>query len=470
LDKTLSTVKVLAVEPSFMNRLLCLVLGRTPAVAAAWLAGLAVQHAQAQTAASDSGSPSNAAPRAISLADARRIAFEQNWDLLAAKSGVDLATAQLLAAKEFPNPTASWSTFRIGSHANGTDMGNGVWERSYDTIATISQLFEIAGKRHSRQAAARAGIQGARARFHDAKRTLDQGVTKAYMTALLAAENARILNQSSGYLQHEAEIAENRFKAGDISDSDRKQIEIDAGQFELQAKAAEAAAVQARVGVEVLMGIKQPDGNWSAVDSLESLVPTGPPSPGVRPGPGAARSDVLAAEADLRSAEANVKLQKALRVPDPTVSVGEEHNPPGGNPPVDTVNVGVSFPLPLWNHNRGNIKAAEATADQSRIALARAHAQVASDIANAEVGYREAQARWLRYQNDLGPKSTKVRESVAFAFEKGGASLLNLLEAERTDNDIRLATAQAMSDTASAVADLIAAKSVLSEAELNPGK
>lgn len=93
--------------------------------------------------------------------------------------------------------------------------------------------------------------------------------------------------------------------------------------------------------------------------------------------------------------------------------------------------------------------------------------QVAADIANAEVEYNEAYTRWLRYRDQTGPKSTKVRESVAYAYEKGGTSLVNLLDAERTDNDVRLATVQAMNDTASAVADLIAARFVLSETELN---
>ena len=71
------------------------------------------------------------------------------------------------------------------------------------------------------------------------------------------------------------------------------------------------------------------------------------------------------------------------------------------------------------------------------------------------------------YQNQILPKSQRVRESVAFAFEKGGAALVDLLEAERADNDARLATAQAMSDAASAAADLEAARNVLSETELN---
>ena len=90
-----------------------------------------------------------------------------------------------------------------------------------------------------------------------------------------------------------------------------------------------------------------------------------------------------------------------------------------------------------------------------------------ADAAGAELEYNEARARWLRYQDQILPQSTKVRESVAFAYEKGGASLLNLLEAERTDNDVRMATAQAAADTAAALADLIAARMALSKTELH---
>ena len=51
-------------------------------------------------------SGARAQTNALTLADAKQIAFERNWDLLAAKSGIDAAQAQLIVAKEFPNPTA----------------------------------------------------------------------------------------------------------------------------------------------------------------------------------------------------------------------------------------------------------------------------------------------------------------------------------------------------------------------------
>jgi len=105
-------------------------------------------------------------------------------------------------------------------------MGNSLWQRNYDSIAAVSQLIEIGGKRHDRQVAGRAGVLGAKARFYDAKRTLDQGVTKAYIAALLAGENARVLTESANYMREEAKIAQAQFQAGDISEADKKTLEI----------------------------------------------------------------------------------------------------------------------------------------------------------------------------------------------------------------------------------------------------
>jgi cobalt-zinc-cadmium efflux system outer membrane protein len=425
--------------------------------------------AQTNAPAQPMGTNAGFGQMVLSLAQAKEIAFEKNWDLLAAKSGIDAAAAQLIVAKEFPNPTASLSTAKIGTHNAGTEEGNSLWTRSYDTILAVSQLIEIAGKRHDRQVAGRAGVIGAKARFYDAKRTLDQGVTKAYIAALLAGDNVRILNESAGMLLHEAEIAQARFKAGDLSESDRMQIEINAEQFELQAKAAEATAVQARIAVEVLLGMAQPKGNWVAAGSLDELTQVSPPS-AQEAKPDASRPDVLAADADLRGAKAQLQLQKATRIPDPTFTIGGEHNPPDSGPASDTFMIGVSFPLPLWNHNGGNIAAAQASVDQFAMAAGKARTQMEADIANADSEYNEAHARWLNYHDTTAPKSVKVRDSVQFAYEKGGASLVDLLNAEQTDNTIRLALAQAMSDTASAVADMVAARYVMPQGELEGRK
>ncbi len=415
---------------------------------------------------SDAATNAPASREILSLAEAKSTAFQRNWDLLAAKSGVDLAAAQLIVAREFPNPTVSLSSARIGTHENATEEGNGLWQRNYDSIAAVNQLIEIGGKRRDRRIAAQAGVLGAKARFLDTKRILDQGVTKAYIAALLASKTAWVLSESADFAREQSRIAEERFRAGDLSDADKNTLEINAEQFELQAKAADSAALQARIAVEVLMGASEPKGTWIPVDSLEKLTEISAAAPVPEQKPGGARPDVLAAETDLRGAKAQLQLQRAIRIPDPTFMAGAEHNPPSGGPPEDSMLVGISFPLPLWNRNGGNIKAAEVAVTQSEAALGKIKTQAMADLASAQAAYEEAHGRWLRYHEETAPKSAKVREEIAYKFKKGAAPLLDLLNAEQTDNTIRLALAQAMNDAASTVADLTAARTVLSETEL----
>ena len=396
----------------------------------------------------------DAVPRLLTLSAAKRIAYEHNWDLLAAQAGVDLAMAQKIVAREFPNPTLSWSTQKVNadSRPSATTAGNSVWNRNYDTIFAVNQLFEIGGKRTSRQQSAAAGVKAAEAALRDARRTLDLGVSKAYIAVLLADGLARVLERSAETMRHEREIAQTRFKAGDVSESDRMQIEINAARLELDAKAARSNTRTARIALEVLLGVKQIKGSWDAADTLlqVSALPPGAGDPLTRP-------DLEAARALLKKSEADLKLQKAMRVPDPTFLLQYEHQAPDQP---NTLGFGFSLPLPLWNRNGGNIKAAEAARRQAELALGKIEGQVAADVAAARVAYAEATHRWESYQGDLQAKSAKVLETVQFAYKKGGASLLDLFAAQRTDNDVRIAAVQAMADRAVAAVTLAAASNV----------
>ncbi|MEY2428330.1 MAG: outer membrane protein heavy metal efflux system [Verrucomicrobiota bacterium] len=402
-------------------------------------------------------------PGRLSLADAQRIAMERNWDLLATATGVDAATAQKIVAREFPNPTlaASSSKIKVDNQPSSAAAGNGIWDRSYDTIFAINQLLEIGGKRGSRKASAQAGFEGAKAQFFDAKRTLDLAITKAYVGAVQAEENVRVLKQSAATLRKEAQLAEVRRKAGEISDSDESQIQITAEKFELDAGTAESAAAQARITLEVLLAVRRPRGEVVLSDGLEKLgteVPATETSPS-----GFGRPDVMAAEAALRRAEAELRLQKANRIPDPTLLAHYEHEPPDA---FNTVGIGVSFPLPLWNRNRGNILAAEAAREQARLVFEKIQTQAAADIAAARFAYEDAARRWQSYRESIRPRSEQIRKTMAYAYQKGGASLLDLLVAERNDNDVRLAAAQAAGDTAVAVAALKAATLVIQPSQI----
>jgi len=397
--------------------------------------------------------------RVLTLEQARNRAFERNWDLLASKSDVDLATAQRIVAREFPNPVLSWTTAKVPADHNpaSTTRGNDVWSRNYDTIFAVNQLFEIGGKRTHRKASAAAGLEAAEARLMDARRTLDAAVTQSYINALLTLTNVNILKQSAESLRREAKIAESRLNAGDISRADKAQIEIAAERLELEAKAAETKAQTARIALEVLLGENHPAGNWVPGDSLDSLATTPPLAVERTPGSPSfpvRRPDLLAAEANRRKAESEVRYQKSLRIPDPTVVVQYEHEPPDQP---NTVGFGLSFPLPLWNRNRGGVQSATAAKTQAELEVQKTIATITAEINTAQLAYADSMARWQHSRDTILPKSEDVRKTVSFAYEKGGASLLDLLSAERNDNELRLATVQAAADAANAAAALKAA-------------
>ena len=85
---------------------------------------------------------------------------------------------------------------------------------------------------------------------------------------------------------------------------------------------------------------------------------------------------------------------------------------------------------------------------------------MAAEIAISRRNYESASQRLRRQRDEIQPKSAEIRQAVTVAFEKGSASLLDLLSAQRNDNQVRLATAQSAAETAHAVAELKAAFSV----------
>ena len=209
-----------------------------------------------------------------------------------------------------------------------------------------------------------------------------------------------------------------------------------------------------------MLGVPNPAGDWVPGDSLPDLALI--PSLASERVPGTPRPDLLAAEANRQKAEADLKLQKALRIPDPTFLVQYEHEPPDQP---NTVGFGFSFPLPLWNRNKGGIQAASANLSQAALQVEKTKALIAADIATAELAFTDASARWRRQRDFIQPKSADIRQTIAFAYEKGGASLLDLLVAERNDNEVRLATAQAAAETANTAASLKAALNLSDQAK-----
>jgi len=394
-------------------------------------------------------------PARMTLAEALSLARENNPELLAARADVETARSQRETAGALPNPVLSYSTSKIPTDGTPSDTiyGNDFYSRSYDTVVSAGMLVEIGGKRSGRRASADAGIAGADARLADAERLLDASVVKAYVAAAVAARGAALSRESADSFDRSVAIAREREAAGDVSSADRAQVEIAAGRLRADAAQADLAAGNALRALAALLN--RPTA--SLAEDLDALAAAGDDA-GAAPDDGtvlAKRPDVLALDAAVRRADADLALQKAFRVPDPTLQVQYEREPPDQR---NTFGFGVSLPLPVLNRNAGPIRAASVAAESARRDFARGRVRAAQDLAATRQALDVATARAARIAGELAPKAASVRDTIRYAWEEGGASLLELLEAERNANDLLLAAAAAQGDLASARADYRAAR------------
>lgn len=386
----------------------------------------------------------------LTLAKALELAILRNWDLLVTKTNIDQSRAVLLMAKEFPNPTLSLSTARLAPYGSSTSLGNGIFQRSYDSIAAVSQFIEIGGKRKWRQLAAKHGLLNAESLFQDAERQLKDGVIHAYANVLHEDELVAILRQSEDTLKEEAKIAKHRLEVGAIAESDEQQLEITAERFAADRVVEEANARNARVQLELLLAAPNPRGTIKLANKLgdisEQLLKQKPIAKGERP-------DLVAAKETVAQMEASLKLAIAGRIPDLTISTQGEHNP---NPPfaTNTMGFGVSLPIPIWNQNQGAINLARAQKESAELALKKISAMVISDATQAWATYHATKDKWLNYRDTITLQSRASLAAVKYAYEKGGLPLVSFLDAIRSDNDVRTGTSQAAFDNVGATADL----------------
>ena len=172
----------------------------------------------------------------------------------------------------------------------------------------------------------------------------------------------------------------------------------------------------------------------------------------------AARPDLLSALTAVAKAEADVKLAEANAKVDVTASLGwihtgqsladDQHVQPffSFGQTANALGTGISFPLPLFNRNQGEIARTNSEVVRARAAADVVRAQVIDDVETAFVALRTSEERVDLYERIYLKSSHDSREIAEYAYRKGATSILDLLDAERTDRATQLAYRQALAD------------------------
>jgi cobalt-zinc-cadmium efflux system outer membrane protein len=187
--------------------------------------------------------------------------------------------------------------------------------------------------------------------------------------------------------------------------------------------------------ISFLLGVREPEADFSIDSTLldRALPPFAGGLDALAREALERRPDLQAATAQQARAEAAVALARRQRLPDIAFSAQYQQEGSGQNalqPP--TVTVGAQLPLPIFYRQGGEIARAEADLHAQRTTREKLRAQALLDVQTA---YRamEANRRLVeRMRGRLLARARRVRDLVQVQYEKGAASLLELLDAQRT--------------------------------------
>ena len=340
----------------------------------------------------------------------------------AATAGVDAATAARRVAGLRPNPELQAQVENIG----GTGVYKGL--RSSETTVGVSLPLELGGKRPARVALATARLTRAQVQSEIARADLRLRITQLYIEAAAAERRAEVLSEQAAIANNAFRVSSERVKAGDVGPIEQQRADVLRINAQVAAESAARQAQAARANLETLLSapVTGPlDRAW-----FERIDGYGPPRPIEVEGTLA----LAAAEADVRTADAQVRVARSLRVPDLTVSTFARR--------LEATNdtaavVGISIPIPFFNN--GSAFVAQSRSEQTQaialrnLAVIDTRQQIAS--AQTEVANAAATARAAG-----GPGLAAAQEAARIArigWTQGKFDQIALLDAERTLSQTR---------------------------------
>ncbi len=350
-----------------------------------------------------------------------------NTTLLAGKLNIDELKAQEITAHLRPNPDLTVS-------ADGTQIApsHGVWTPFAGTFVSpgVSYLFERRNKRGLRYEAAKQGTAIGAAQQSDSERTLLFNLRTAFVGVLQAKAVLRLAQENLDYYDKILKVSRDRFQAGDIARIDLDRLELQRLQYESDLQTALVNLRTTKINLLALLDDRRPidsfdvDGVFDFRDDLLS-------NDDYRKDAIDARPDLKAALLSVQQAETNYKLAEADGSTDPTIGVWFTHNGSFNNPDaLNTIGASVNIPLRIFDTNQGEKLRTKIDIKRNEKLRQGVETQVYSDVDSAYASVTSDINLLKPYKSQYMEQAVRVRDTVQFSYQHGGAALLDFLTAE----------------------------------------
>ena len=353
----------------------------------------------------------------LTLKDAGQLFLKQNLSLIAARYDMDIAQAQVLQARLFENPVISLEQ-NVYNRLNGKyfDMG-----KDGESGVEIEQVISIAGQRSNRIRLEKVNKEMAGYQFQEIMRTLHSELNERFVETYFLTRNMAVYEKEITSLERLLAEMKLQQQKGNISLMEASRLEA-----MLLSLKQENQLVAARGELNLLLSLpadarpellldesmlKQLDLSQLSYADLMARM-TG-------------RPDLKLVRTYIRASQANLKLQKSLAFPEVSFKGTYDR---AGNFINNYFAVGISFSVPIFNCNQGNIKSA-------RIEIMKADKEKEYAMGKAEMelftAYSQLEKAMNLYQSvdsDLEQNFEKLIAGVNETFRKRSISLLEFID------------------------------------------
>ena len=373
---------------------------------------------------------------------------EGNLEYAAERLNVNVSEAEVTAAKVFNDPNLAVSYYN--NENNNLQMGEGV-------EVELSKTFSF-GKRGAGIALARSESELTKALLADYFRNLRAEATVSYLEALKQYELYKVKENAYETIRQLAESDSVRFRLGKIMEIDATQSRLEAGILHNELLQADAELQNAFSNLNLLTGtlahdtLFQPEAvlrisprEFVMADLLSNAVEN--------------RADLVAALKNKEVASRALKVARRDRNTDVDLSIAVSrnarvHNEEAPAPPFTGVTAGVAIPLKFSNFNKGTVRAARFREQQAETQYQQALLQVQTEVMQAYRSYQSFSKQVEHYENGMLSQAREVIDGKIYSYNRGEVSLLEVLDAQRTYDDVQAQYIETLFNHSTALVEL----------------
>lgn len=383
----------------------------------------------------------------LSFGEYLSLVGSKNLGYASQKYNVSMAEAAIRTANMFPDPQLEMETTNNGVNQN---MG-------YVYGASIGWTLELGGKRKARVNLARNQSELSKLQLQDFFRNLRADASIGYINVLKSKALLEVQQDSYKNMQQLAKSDSIRYRLGTISLVTSKQSKLEAASLLNEVYQAESEEQQALTSLSVFLGDskimdREVTGDLNAFNrdfSIDDLILQALNE----------RADLLAARQNTEVTRSLISLEKANRVIDLGISAGAERHTEAINeiapsPSVNAVKMGISIPLKFSNKRNAGVEIAEMASSQAEIEYKQTEQAIRAEVMQAYQQYVATQKQLRQFHNGMLAEAQTILEGIIYSYKRGESSILEVLNAQRTYNNVRKDYYQVLADNASALIEL----------------